>query len=394
MNITKKAIDGIEYNGKTQDIRWDDRIKGFGVRVYPTGLKAFVLTYRHNGRKHIVALGRYGILTVDQARDLAIQKLAELTKGNDPYARNNKAISGKTFTDLCADYVERHASSKKTGHEDVRRIHKHLLPLWKKLEVSSITSEDVAALHHKITKTGSGYEANRVITLVHTLFDKAKEWGYLERGIDNPAKGIKLNAEKKRDRWITPTELPRLAKAIDEETNFYASKAIWMYLLTGMRKSELLKLQWTDVDFERHEIRLEDTKAGRIHYIPLSQEAFQILHSIPRIDDNPFIFCGHKKGSPLINIQKPWNRVKIKAGVEDARLHDLRRTVGSWLAQSGNSLHLVGRVLGHSNASTTQIYARFGQDHVREALEAHGKRIMGVAGKTPMADVVELRRAK
>lgn len=394
MIITKKVIDGIEYNGKPQDIRWDDRIKGFGVRVYPTGLKAFVLTYRHNGRKHIMVVGRYGILTVDQARDLAIQKLAELAKGNDPYAGNKKNSIGKTFADLCADYVERHASSKKTGHEDERRINKHLLTLWKRLEVPAIRSEDVASLHHKITKAGAGYEANRVITLVHTLFDKAKEWGYLEKNADNPASGIKLNAEKRRDRWITPAELPRLAKAIDEEANLYATRAIWMYLLTGMRKSELLMLQWTCIDFDRHEIRLDDTKAGRIHYVPLSREALVVLHSIPRIDGNPFVFCGHKKGRPLINIQKPWNRVKIKAGVEDARLHDLRRTVGSWLAQSGNSLHLVGRVLGHSNASTTQIYARFGQDHVREALEAHGKRIMGVAGKMPMADVVELRRAK
>jgi len=393
MNLTKKTIDGLKFNGKPQDIRWDNRHKGFGIRLYSTGVKSFVLAYRYRGRFHIHALGKFGILTVDQARDLAVQKLAELTKGNDPFAKE-KLVSGKIFDCLCADYLERHATAKKTGHEDERRINKHLLPLWKRKEVLAITSEDVAALHHKITKDGAGYEANRVITLIHTLFDKAKEWGYLGNGADNPARGIKLNTEKRRDRWITPAELPRLAQAIDEEENLYAAKALWVYLLTGMRKGEVLNLRWTDIDFERREIRLDDTKSGHSHYVPLSQEAIEVLQSIPRVAENLYVFCGHIKGRPLINIQKPWNRVKANAGVMDARLHDLRRTVGSWLAQAGNSLHLIGRVLNHSNTSTTAIYARFGQDHVREAMEAHGRQLMGVAGKRLLAEVVEMPSRK
>jgi integrase len=132
------------------------------------------------------------------------------------------------------------------------------------------------------------------------------------------------------------------------------------------------------------------TKAGRVHYVPLSAPAMTILRELPRLGDNPYILPGHIHGRPIVNINRPWRRIRKAAGVEDVRLHDLRRTVGSWLAQSGNSLHLIGRVLNHSNQSTTAIYARFGQDHVRQALEEHAARLMGVAGKRPAAEMVKL----
>ena len=173
-----------------------------------------------------------------------------------------------------------------------------------------------------------------------------------------------------------------------------------MYLLTGARKSELLQAQWVHVDWDRSELKIPDTKAGRVHYIPLSGPALALLREIPKAEGNPFILVGRgprgataeekaKTPTHLVNISKPWNRVRKAAGVEDVRLHDLRRTVGSWLAQSGNSLHLIGRVLNHSNQSTTAVYARFGEDSVRAALEQHGAKIMGAAGVTPSATAIE-----
>jgi len=380
MNITKRAVDSLTWNGKSSDIRWDSSLKGFGIRIYSSGDKVFVLSYRFEGRKHIVKIGRYGALTVQQARQEALQRLALLAQGENPFPEKERRHSGdKEFGALCKDYIERHASTKKTGKEDERRIGKHLLPLWAKLESASITSADVSALHHKITKTGALYEANRVVTLVHTLFDKAREWGFVERNHENPASGITLNQESKRDRWIKEEEMPRLAKAIDNEDNVFIRNAIWIYLLTGMRKSELLKLEWKNVDLARREIRLADTKANRIHYIPLCTEAWQILSSTPRLEETRFVFPGAKKGAHLVNIQKPWNRIRKNAGLEDVRLHDLRRTVGSWLAQAGSPLHLVGKILNHSNISTTAIYSRFSKDHERAALDAHGSKLMKIA---------------
>lgn len=391
MNLTKKDVDGFVHNGKSQDIRWDSSLEGFGVRLYPSGVKVYVLSYRHEGRKHIVQLGKTNILTITQARDLARAKLVLLTmQGSDPFAENKL---DRTVKELCKDYLEHHAVRKKSYRDDLRRINQTILPAWSNHRVSSITRADVSALFFEISKRGI-YEGNRTLALLHTMLKLAGLWGYVDETAPNPAYGITKNKEQKRDRWVTHEELPRLAMAIDAESHYYARMALWLYLLTGVRKSELLTAKWDDIDLDRRELRLEDTKAGRIHYVPLSEEAMTILRNLPRMDENPYVLPGAKTGQHLVNISRPWIRVRKAAGVEDVRLHDLRRTVGSWLAQAGNSLHLIGRVLNHSNASTTAVYARFGQDHVRQAMEDHGKRLMGVAGKRDLAEVVDITERK
>jgi integrase len=268
-----------------------------------------------------------------------------------------------------------------------------VLPAWGGLKARAVKRADVAALHARIGKTAP-YEANRTIALLSKMFELARRWGFVPEGHPNPARDIDRFKEEKRDRWVTSDELPRLAQAINEEQNESARCALWMYLLTGARKSELLKARWMDIDWTRAELRLPETKAGRVHYIPLSGPALTLLQAMQRDEDNPFIFPGKIQGAALVNISKPWHRVRTAAGVADVRLHDLRRTVGSWLAQAGNSLHLIGRVLNHSNQSTTAVYARFGEDSVHAALEQHGARIMGAAGLTPTAEVTELPAPK
>jgi integrase len=406
MKLTKRTIDGATYkgDGNARCVLWDDEVPGFGCRIFPSGAKSFVLSYRVQGRKRLMTIGTYGVLTLDEARKAARAHLAkvETDPEADPLEERRKAVQGETMASLCAAYMVRHGNAKKSAAEDQRRIDAHLLPAWGRLKARAIKRVDVEALHRKIGKRAP-YEANRVLALLSKMLELARRWGFVPEDHANPARGIDRFKEQKRDRWLTPEELPRLARAIDEEPNQTARAALWLYLLTGARKSELLKARWEDVSFERAELRLPDTKGGRVHYIPLSGPALTLLQQMPREEGNPFILPGRgpraatadeKAQTPthLVNISKPWNRVRKVAGVEDVRLHDLRRTVGSWLAQAGNSLHLIGRVLNHSNASTTQVYARFGEDHVRAALEQHGARIMGAAGLAPVADVVELKK--
>jgi integrase len=341
-----------------------------------------------------MTLGTYGVLTLGQARAMARKHLVAVEGGGDPLEARQRESKGQTVKDLCLAYLERHAKPrKKSWKDDERRIHKYLLPVWGNLKVTAIRRTDVASLHSRIGQTHR-YEANRVLELASKMSELAWRWGFVPEDHANPARGIGSFKEEKRDRWVTPEELPRLTEAIDQESNPYARAALWLYLLTGLRKSELLTARWDQVDFVRKELRLPDTKAGRAHYLPLSEPALALLSTIPRVEGNPYIIVGLKEGAHLVNISKPWRRVRKAAGVEDVRLHDLRRTVGSWLAQAGNSLHLIGRVLNHSSQSTTAIYARFAQDHVREALEAHGKRIMGIAGKGQEAEVISLTKAK
>ena len=262
------------------------------------------------------------------------------------------------------------------------------MPAWGGLKANSIKRADVASLHHDVGKKAP-YEANRLLALVRKMFNLAVDWGYLDDQAVNPATRITRYKEHKRERWVTPEELPRIAKAIDQEENVYARYALWGYLLTGLRRNELLTIKRAEVDWVREEVTIPDTKSGRPHYLPLSSEAVTLFRKIPELAGNPYLFPGNINGRPLVNLDKPWARIKKAAKVEDIRIHDLRRTVGSWLAQSGNSLHLIGRVLNQATASSTQVYARFAQDNVREALEAHGKKIMNVA-RGKKADVVRV----
>lgn len=434
MKLTKTAIDRATYNGdgSSRDVRWDDELAGFGLRIYPSGKKSFVLSYRSAGRKRLMVVGAYGVKTLDQARKEARVHLVALEGDTDPLEARRQRSRGETVKDLCRAYISDYAKpQKKSWQDDQRRIVKQVIPAWGNLKAASIKHSDVATLHRKIGERHP-YEANRTVKLISKMFNLAELWDFVPDGFKNPARNINEYAEHKRDRWVTPDELPHIIAAVDKEDTFLRA-AIWLYLLTGARKNELLRAKWADVDYDRRELRLPETKTGKVHYIPLSQPAITLLRELPRVNGNPFILPGMKENAHLVNIDKPWRRVRSAAtlaiwrndaklaelidqladdlnreptlvevrasaktplpgGVDDVRLHDLRRTVGSWLAQAGNSLHLIGRVLNHTSQATTAVYARFGQDQVREALEQHGQRLMGIAGKAATAKVVAIKK--
>ena len=331
MKLTKKYIETLIWNGKAQHIVWDDEVKGFGVRLYPTGKKSFVLSYRDNNRKSIMVLGDAGLLKVDQARDKAKKFLVGLINGVNPLSQQRKVKQGTLIKDLCLAYIERHASNKKSGKDDVSRIDRFIMPAWGNQQIINIKRSDVVAIHTNLGNQGK-YQANRVYSLLSKMFNLARVWGFVPEEHINPCFGIEKFKEEKRDRFVSQDEFPKLADAINQEHNQAVVSAIWLYLLTGVRKDELLTLKWVDVDFIRKEIKLTDTKNGKNHYVPLSNAAIDILNQIPHIEGNPFVIIGKNNGQHLVNIDKPWQRIRKMAGLEDVRLHDLRRTVGSWLA--------------------------------------------------------------
>jgi|APSaa5957512535_1039671.scaffolds.fasta_scaffold14081_1 integrase len=380
MQLTKKVIDGFKFDGKKkQDIRWDSKLKGFGVRIYPTGGKSFVLSYRVNRRKHIIVIGRYGIFTLDQARKKANKTLVDIQDGNDPSSQRRNAQRNK-FASFAEIYLERYAKvRKKTWREDESRIRRHILPVLEGLALESITREDVADIHHNIGKTRP-YEANRVLKLISKIINFAIEYGSLPEGHVNPACKVKPFDEQSRDRYITQSELPRLTKAIDNAESFHAKKLIWLYLLTGARKTELLQAKWCDLDLKERVLTIPDTKSKRPHYIQLSQPAVDLLSQLPEEEGNPYIFPGKKPGTHLTEIRRTWNKIRNEAGLQDVRGHDLRRTVGSWLAQSGSSLHLIGTALNHSDPETTKVYARFQRKNLQQAMDDYGADILKYSG--------------
>jgi integrase len=389
--LTKRVIDAMSYGGNAavneRQVRWDSDLSGFGVRTYPSGKKGFVLSYRVDGRKRLLSLGDYGVLTVDEARKMARERLVAVTRGEDPLADRQRAVSGKTMSDLCDAFVRRHVDAKtgkrpeglKSGRDVKRRI-KVVLAEWGARKASSVTRADVASLHHRLGRTAP-YEANRVLALLSKMFSVARVWGFVDEGHPNPTNGVEKFSEKARERYVTAAEMPRLLAAIEEEKSIYIRGVVWLYLLTGLRREELLRARWEDLDEDRNELVVPDTKNGSTLVVPLSKTAMQILKALPVVESNPFIFPGRRVGQHLVNITKAWGAMRVAAGLGDVRIHDLRRTVGSWLAQNGATLHLVGKVLGHKSEAPTKIYARLATENVKAALGAHERRLLAVAGQ-------------
>lgn len=389
MKLPENAkLASLVYTGIDPCIYWGKR--GFGVRVYPNGAKKYVLSYRASGRKRLFTLGSCSDIPRDKAEDLAAAYRVQIDEGSDPVfekrvsAKATKSngptpqvTAKKTVSALCDVYLDLHASKKRSGYSDERLIERFVRPALGKLRASAVTRRQVALLHAQVSQKTPG-QANRLLAIIKTMWKKAALWGLVPENHGNPAYGIAMNKETPRERFVTVKELPRLVAAIEEEPDVRIRGALWLYLLTGARKSELLQARWDDVDLDRDELRVPKPKQGKPHIYPLSSRAVEVLSQIPRFTDNPYLIPGDKPGHHLVNISKPWNRVRRKAGLHDVRLHDLRRSVGSWLALSGHSLPQIGKVLGHSSPRTTQIYARLTDEVARLALENHAERLMQV----------------
>ncbi len=403
--LTNKQIRGFRYRGRDgsrRDIRWDrgdGAEKGLGLRIYPSGKKVFVFMYRYRGLKHLTVLEQFGTITVQEARGQAGEKRALLRRGMDPLEEKRRDKQGKTFGDLADTYVEQYSKPHKVSKsysEDKRRLKQHVPARWRSRLADEITIRDVSALHAEIGATRP-YEANRLLSFLAHMF----KWGRrrspsfigkeaIRDGWENPAVGIKRFKEQKRKRWVKPEELPALAKAIDQEPSIYVRSAIWLYLLTGLRKTELLCARRdTDIDFSRGVLRLPHTKSGEEQSASLSAPALAIMQATPAMEGNPYLLPGALKGRHLVNIDRPWRRIRKRAGIEDVRLHDLRRTVGSWMTQDHVDLNTIKDALRHADIATTITYARLGEDAARKPMEDHGRRILEAAGRRGPLVVVE-----
>lgn len=388
MKLTENAhVATLAYAGGEPCIYWGKR--GFGVRVYPSGSKKYVLSYRTGGKKRLLTLGEHPVLSLDKAEDMAAAYRLQIGEGSDPVLEKRLGVvaanampqpqvtAKKTVSALCDAYLTLHASKKRSGYSDERLIERFVRQSWGKLRADTITRSQVAMLHTQVSKKTPG-QANRLLAIIKTMWKKAAIWGYVPENHANPAVGVTMNKEFPRERFVKPNEMPRLVTAIEQEPDVRMRGALWLFLLTGARKSELLEAMWENVDEGRRELRVPKPKQGKPHVYPLSHHAMEVLAHMPRFAGNPYVIPGDKDGQHLVNISKAWNRVRNRAGLQDVRLHDLRRSVGSWLAMSGHSLLEIGKVLGHSSPRTTQIYARLTDDVARLALESHSERMLQV----------------
>lgn len=377
-NFTKAAIDALPIPEKGWKYYYDLKVQGLGIGIGCTGKRSFILYRKIKGKPERITLGRYPDLTIEQARGKASGINSDIAKGFNPGQIKREQNAELTFADLFFEYFERHSKpNKKTWTEDAAQFKTYLeKPLGKK-RLSTIDRSGIATIHSNITKAGHSTTANRVKALVSSIFGWAISAGLWHT---NPVTGIKNNKEKSRDRFLQGDELPRFFKALAEEENDTIRDYFLISLLTGARRSNVLAMQWSDINFDRREWRIPETKNGLPQTVTLSPEAIEVLCNRQSDATNQYVFPGTGKSGHLVEPKKGWKRILERAGINDLRIHDLRRTLGSWQAKTGASLSIIGKSLNHKSQNTTAIYARLDLDPVRASVEKATNAMFEAAG--------------
>lgn len=445
VNISISFIDRLELPapGK-RAVYHDAKTPGLQLRVSSTGVKTWAVFSRvKGGSPERITIGRYPSVKPEKARKDAAQIMADLATGKSVSAQATRAKDEMTFGDLFEDFLQHRRNrrgeylteSTKAGYR--KNFSAHLSKLANK-KLSKIKDTDVAALHTRIGKTAP-YQANRVLALISSMFGHA-HGRKLHTGA-NPAVGIRKFAETSRDRFLQTDELPRFFRAVAEEPNETVRDYVLISLLTGARKGNVLAMRWADLNLERGEWRIKRTKNGDPQTIPLGPEAIEILQARRPGGKAEYVFPGEGRSGHLADPKAGWRRILGRAEafgimerleatghgeeaatawtdapnvaeglaavvslaerhdvpadglkLNDLRVHDLRRTLGSWQAKTGASLAIIGKSLNHRSTNTTAIYARLDLDPVRESVGRATAAMLEAGGLKERAKVVQLKK--
>ena len=397
--ITKRTVDAalLPDKGGGDRFLWDTELKGFGLRIKPSGVKSYVLKYRVGPRTRRLTIGKHGPLwTAEDARRQALDLLRCVKDGRDPSAEKSEAREALTVDSLADLYLaegiaekpNKKASSWVTDRSNIER---HVKPLLGRKIAKLLTQADIARFQadvadgrskadvktgrrgRAIVKGGRGTAA-RSLAVLGAMLQFAVQRKFIAA---NPAKGVPLLKGEKKERFLSEPEVKRLAEAVfgmeaERKLSSTAAVAIWLLMLTGCRKSEILSLRWEWVDFERGCLRLPDSKTGA-KVVPLASPAMKLLAEFPRAAT--YVLPAAKGAGHYIGLQKDWQRVRLRAGLPGLRLHDLRHSFASFAVADGHTLFMVAKVLGHKQSRTTEIYAHLADDPLRAVADRTAARI-------------------
>lgn len=401
--LTKRIVDALKAPKPSrvgvkvrEHFVWDRELRGFGVQVMPSGLKSFVIQYRTpEGRNRRAVIGRYGLMTVEEARKLAHEKLVAVSKGVDPVAAEAKAAGLLTVAEVCDWYLAEAEAGRILGRRrrpikastlamDKSRIEAHIKPLLGRREIASLKLGDIEGAQADIAAgmtskpragsrggatTGGEGVAARTMSTLHSIFEHAVRLGKIEA---NPAKGVRRLASAPRERRLSRGEIERLGKtlraAAEEGEHPTGLAAIRFLLLTGFRRMEGLGLQRTWLDEEECAIRFPDTKSGAQIRV-IGQAAIDLLLDQPETK-SPFFFPADWGEGHFIGVVRVLDRVCQKARLADVTPHTLRHTFASLAGDLGFSELTIAALLGHSARGVTQRYV-----HIDEALRMTADRV-------------------
>ena len=365
--LTKRIVDRLAADGKDA-VFWDRDLPGFGIRVYSTGRKVYVVQARNNGKSMRATVGRHGDIAPDEARKEAAKLLARI-KAGQPLVEPEPEPP-PTVADLAEryerEYVAMHCKPNTVKHYGLM-LRKHIVPGLGELPVSEVERKDILAFQFGLSHLPT--VANRCVDILVKMFNMADLWEMRPPG-RNPCRSVRrYKVDPHKERFLAPEELARLGRTLDiapskRLASRHAAAAIRLLVLTGCRRNEILGLAWDDLDFEAGEMRLADSKAGP-RIVPMPPAAAEVLAELPRTPDNRWVFPGRKKGTHQTNINDSWDRIRRHARLDGVRLHDLRHSFASRALALGESLSMIGELLGHRKIETTARYAHLARESVR-----------------------------
>jgi integrase len=374
-NFTKSFIESLPAAEKGKRSYYkDNKVSSLEMMVTDKGSKSFKVTKKKDGRIIRVTLGKYPDLSIENARKKAHEVSAQIAAGINPNEEKSKINQEITFGNLFKEFIERYAKQQKITWKDDERDINRLCSHWFKRRISTITNQDIRLFHEKLG-ADAPYMANRMLARIKVMYNKAIEWGY---GGNNPADKIKKFKEESRDRFIQPDELPRFFKSLQQEENTIARDYIYLSLYTGARQSDVLSMRWDQIDFSSEQWRIPKTKNGDPQTIPLMKESLEIVKNRKKENQKldlsdlqkQWVLPSFKSEvGHLTEPKKAWSRILERAKIDNLRLHDIRRTLGSYQAISGASNNIVGKTLGHKSQAATAIYARLNLDPVKKSME-------------------------
>jgi len=405
IRLTETRVREIDPPSAGRSTYLDLDVKGLILRVTPNGTKTWSLRTRVNGRDERIKIGVWPDLSVSEARARAHELRTRIASGRNPADEKRSLRAEITLGELYERYLERYARPhlRPSTVTSIEYYWRYLKP-WAHRSLSSITRDEVQELHGKIGRDVGPYEANRTHSWLRAMINVAiKEWSW--NGA-NPATGIRRFKEQKRSRFLRPEELARFFAALSESESEVTRDFVWLALLTGARKSNLLSMRFDQVNLsvpgaETWTIPAEAQKSGEEQVIPLHPLAVSILRRRRETTDSEWVLPGRQPGTHLREPRSAWRSILRRAGlgrwegtgakrrfIADLRIHDLRRSLGSWQVGTGANLPVVGATLGHHDPAATAVYARVDLDPVRSAIGKAIDAMLEVGGIA--GNVVEL----
>jgi len=371
INLTQAVVAKLDPPKNGRDNYRDTKARGLVVTVTSNGTKSYYLYRRVKGRPSRILLGHYPAMSVELARERAVTTYAEIIGGADPNdekrrQRQGGIVLGDVFEHFILNRVyARGSATTATTH---RSRFDTCLAEWRDRRIDSIRRDEVIALHVRLGRERGNTTSNRAVQLLRSLFNYAIDRLGVE--VMNPAARVELFRETPRERFLNANELPKFFKAVADEPDETFRDFFMVALFTGARRSNVQAMRWADVDLDSKTwtIPAEQFKTRKPMNVVLSAEVVRVLKRRRKYAIGEYVFPSHGRRGHLVEPKGAWERLRQRSGLADLRIHDLRRTLGSWQAATGASLPIIGKSLGHTQASTTQIYARLDLDAVRESV--------------------------